>query len=131
MEGGDEPARCLDWTRAVYYAPPAGFSATIARRPATEMPSYELRGYRREWEVRDHDGVLLASGAKELPVIGAPASVEGSWPATTSREVRLGLRLVRPTGFVAVEKSERWWEPRSGGLSPEEAARQGLSSPRP
>ena len=35
----------------------------VERRPPTELPSYELRGYRLEWEARDHDGTLLASGA--------------------------------------------------------------------
>jgi len=108
---------------------PVGFRATVARRAPGELPSYELRGYQLEWEARDHDGSLLASGTKELPPIGAAATVEGSWPATSSREVRLAVRVVRPTGFVAAEKTERWWEPRSGGLSPEEAKRKGLAAP--
>jgi beta-glucuronidase len=124
------PARlAVEWTRPMYYAAPTGFKATVARRPANELPSYDLRGYRLEWEAREHDGALLASGTRTLPVIGAPATVEGTWAATKSREVRLTLRLVRPTGFVAAEKTERWWEPRSGGLSPEDAAKQGLARP--
>jgi hypothetical protein len=65
----------------------------------------------------------------ELPVIGPPAAVEGSWPPTASREVSLALRVLCPTGLVAAERRERWWEPRSGGLSPEEARRKGLSAP--
>jgi hypothetical protein len=127
------PARIgIDWTRTGgYYAPPTGFKATVARRPPTELPSYDLRGYRLEWEARDHDGVLLARGVKDLPTIGTPAVVEGSWPATRSREIRLSVRVLRPTGFVAAERTERWWEPRSGGLSPEEAAQNGLATPRP
>jgi beta-glucuronidase len=110
------PARLgVAWTGARFGAP-VGFRATVERRPVTELPSYELRGYRLVWEARDHDGTRLAGGTQELPVIGPPATVDGSWPATTSREVRLTLRLVRPTGFVAAERTERWWEPRSGGL---------------
>jgi hypothetical protein len=101
----------------------------VARRSPTELPSYELRGYRLEWEARDHDGTLLASGGQELPVVGAPARVEGSWPKSGSREVRLALRLLRPTGFVAAERTERWWEPRSGGLGPDEAKKRGLATP--
>jgi hypothetical protein len=62
-------------------------------------------------------------------VIGAPATVEASWPVSTSREVRLSLRVVRPTGFVAAEHVERWWEPRSGGLGPEDARKRGLAAP--
>jgi beta-glucuronidase len=124
------PARLsVDWTRGSPFAPPAGFRATVARRPPTELPAYDLRGYRLEWEARDHDGALLASGSQELPLIGAPAGVSGSWTATASREVRLTVRLLRPTGFVAAEKTERWWAPRSGGLSPEEAKKQGLAAP--
>lgn len=110
------PARLdVAWTRG-RFGPPAGFRATVARRPPAELPSHDLRGYRLEWEARDHDGTRLAGGAQDLPTIGAPATVEGSWPATTSREVRLTVRVLRPTGFVAAERAERWWEPRSGGL---------------
>jgi beta-galactosidase/beta-glucuronidase len=111
------PARLtVGWKREGPYSHPNGFSATVARRPPTELPSHDLRGYRLEWEVRDHDGTRLAGGTKDLPVIGAPATVEGTWPATASREVRLTVRVLRPTGFVAAERTERWWEPRSGGL---------------
>ncbi len=123
------PARVgVVWTRGPG-GPPTGFRASVERRPPTEMPSYELRGYRLEWEARDHDGTLLAGASKDLPDVGPPASVEGSWPATTSREVRLTVRVRRPTGFVAAERTERWWEARSGGLSPDEAKKQGLATP--
>ncbi len=126
---GTSPARLgVAWMRAGF-GPPTGFRATVERRPPTELPSYELRGYRLEWEARDHDGTLLGSGAAHLPVVGAPATVEGTWPSTASREVRLAVRVVRPTGFVAAERTERWWEPRSGGLSPEEAKARGLATP--
>jgi hypothetical protein len=119
----------VEWTQPAFYQPPTGFRATVERRPLSELPSYELRGYRLHWEARDHDGTLLASGASELPTIGAPALVEGEWPATSSREIRLELRVERPTGFVAAERTERWWESRSGGLSPQEAKKKGLSAP--
>jgi hypothetical protein len=123
------PARVsVDWTLGEGRRP-AGFRAAIARRPETDLPSYELRGYRVEWEARDHAGALLAEGASDLPPIGAPAVVEGRWAATPSREVRLSLRVRRPTGFVAAERDERWWEPVSGGLSPEEARKRGLAAP--
>jgi beta-glucuronidase len=115
------PARLdVAWTRGMS-GPPTGFRATVARRPSTELPSHDLRGYRLEWETRDHDGTRLAGGTEDLPVIGSPATVAGSWPATASREIRLAVRVVRPTGFVAAERSERWWEPRSGGLPPTSA----------
>jgi beta-glucuronidase len=117
----NSPARLsLAFTRSDGYRP-NGFRATIERRSPSELPSYELRGYRAEWEARDHDAALLVSGSKGLPVIGGPQVIEGAWPPGSSREVTLTLRLLRPTGFVAAEKTERWWEGRSGGLSPEEA----------
>jgi beta-glucuronidase len=109
--------------------PPTGFRASVERRPMSELPSYELRGYRLEWEARDHDRALLASGSAVLPVIGSPATVEGAWPATLSREVTLTVRVRRPTGFLAAEASETWWESRSGGLSPDEAKKRGLATP--
>lgn len=123
------PARiAVEWKRA-RGSRPQGFRAVVARRPTSELPSYELRDYRLEWQARDHDGTLLASGTSALPVIGSPAVVEGGWPASSSREIRLELRLERPTGFVAVEQTERWWEPRSGSLGPEEAQKKGLAVP--
>jgi beta-glucuronidase len=123
------PARLsVAWTRGEG-GRPTGFRANVERRPPSEMPSHELRGYRLEWEARDHDGTLLAGASEDLPDVGPPASVEGSWPVSSSREVRLTVRVVRPTGFVAAKRTERWWDPRSGGLSPDEAKRQGLAAP--
>ena len=125
----NSPARLsLAFTRSDGYRPD-GFRATIERRGPGELPSYELRGYRALWEARDHEGTLLASGSRELPVIGAPQVIEGVWPPGSSRELKLTLRLLRPTGFVAAEKEERWWEGRSGGLSPEDARARGLAAP--
>jgi beta-glucuronidase len=108
---------------------PTGFQATVERRASSEIPSYELRGYRLEWEARDHDGTLLAGASEQLPDVGPPATVEGEWAAGASREVQLTVRVRRPTGFLAAEHTERWWEPRSSGLSPEEARRRGLAAP--
>ncbi len=76
----NSPARLsLAFTRSDGYRP-NGFRATIERRAPGELPSYELRGYRAEWEARDHEGTLLASGSRELPVVGAPQVIEGAWP---------------------------------------------------
>lgn len=118
----------VSWVREPW-APPAGFRATVERRAATELPSHELRGYRLEWEARDHLGAVLASGGRELPVVGPRAVVEGSWPTPKARAVRLLVRVVRPTGFVAAERSELWWDAVQGGMTPEEARRRGLAAP--
>ncbi len=107
-----------------------GFKATVARRPLTEIPSYELRGYRAAWEVRDVDEKLVASGDTMLPTIGVPATLEGSWAASSSRALNLHLRLVRPTGFDAAEASLRYWEPRPGGMDLEELRKRGIDPNR-
>lgn len=106
---------------------PIGFRAAIERRRPDEIPSYALRGYRVEWELRDEDNTKLAGGENALPEIGPSQSLESSWPAAKTNSLR--LRLYRPTGFVAVEKVADWWDPRSGGLNIEEMKRQGVSVP--
>ncbi len=108
---------------------PVGFQASIARRRPDEIPSYELRGYRAEWEVRDEDGTKISTGEKALPDIGPPQSLEASWTTATTNSLRIRLRLYRPTGFVAAEKIVEWWNPRSGGLNIEEMKRQGIAVP--
>ena len=128
------PARIgVVWTRGVF-GPPTGFRATVERRPPTELPSHDLRGYRLEWEARDHDGTLLASGSTDLPVIGSPATVAGTWPTTSSRELTphracstadrlrrrrarralVGAALGRPAYFSSLMEMFRNWT-RDGG----------------
>ncbi len=109
---------------------PVGFQATVSRRPANEIPSYELRGYRAVWETRDVDGKLVGSGDVTLPTVGAAAIVEGSWTASPSRALDLRLRLLRPTGFAAAEAALRFWEPRPGGMDVEELRKRGIDPKR-
>ena len=108
---------------------PTGFHATIERRGPDEIPSYILRHYRMDWELRDDDNTLVASGMKPLPDIGPPQTLEASWQPAKSKSLRLRLRLYRPTGFVAADKILDWWEPRAGGLNIEEMKRQGMQVP--
>ena len=94
---------------------PAGFNATISRRPYTELPSYPLHDYRLHWEVRDRDGALVASGDRDFADLDQPATVSGAWqPKPTMLGLTLELTLTRPTGFVAAEKRIEWLLPRSG-----------------
>jgi beta-glucuronidase len=124
------PARLgFAFVRSDDFYRPSGFRLRVERRAPDEIPSYELRGYRLEWEAHDHDGALLAGGTRELPVIGEAQTIEGSWPKSASREIVVRIRLLRPTGFVAAERSERWWEGRSGGLGEDEARKRGLAAP--
>ena len=82
---------------------PVGFSALVERRSPGEIPSYDLRGYEAAWEVRAPDGTLVAQGKTPLPIIGAPARVEGSWAAPPAVGLELRFRVLRPTGFAAAE----------------------------
>ncbi len=112
------PARlAVAWTRGEG-GRPTGFRATVERRPATELPSYELRGYRLEWEARDHDGTLLGSGSR------GPAGDRRPRPSSRARGRRrprarfgLALRVCPPDRLRRRRATERWWEPRSGGRS--------------
>jgi beta-glucuronidase len=109
---------------------PVGFRASIERRRPDEIPTYALRNYRVEWEVRDDNNNKLAGATKELPEIGAAQSLDSQWPAPTTKSLRLMIRLYRPTGFVALEQTLRWWDPRTGGLNVEEMKRQGMTIPQ-
>ena len=108
---------------------PVGFRASIDRRRPDEIPFYALRNYRLVWELRDDDNTLLASGSKALPEIGPPQALDAQWPASASKSLRLRLRVFRPTGFVAAEKTLDWWFLTPGGLTLEEMKRQGVPVP--
>jgi beta-glucuronidase len=111
------------------WRPPSGFSATVARRGEDSLPSYTLREYRAEWELRGADGSVLLDGSSNLPDIGAPYTVTGAWPATNQRGLKLIFRLRRPTGYVAFEKTLDWWQGLSSGVSVEDMEKQGYQVP--
>jgi hypothetical protein len=109
---------------------PTGFRATIERRRPNEILSYMLRGYRVTWEVQDDDNRTLAAGSKTLPDVGPPQTVEINWKmAAPSKSVHMRLRLCRPPGFVAIEKTLEWWQPRPEGLTLEDMRHRGLAVP--
>ena len=117
-----------DWQ---YYSErrPVGFHASIERRRPDEIPSYTLRSYRLDWELRDDDNTLVASGSKPLPEIGPPQGLEANWPTVNSKSLRLRLRLYRPTGFVAVDKTLDWWFANPGGLTIDQMKRESMQVP--
>ena len=108
---------------------PVGFSASIERRRADEIPSYTLRSYHVAWELRDDDGNKLSGGEKNLPEIGPPQSIHSDWLPQKTKSLHLSIWLYRPTGFVAVDKKLDWLEPRSGGLNLEEMKKEGIRIP--
>ena len=109
---------------------PTGFRATIERRRADEIPSYTLRGYQAVFEVRDNDNNKVAGSTMSLPDIGPAQSVADNWQPTASKSLKLTLRLIRPTGFIATEKVLDWWEPRTGGMTIEEMKHEGIPAPQ-
>lgn len=109
---------------------PVGFRARLERRGPDEIPSYILRNYRVEWELRDDDNAKLAGGEKSLPEIGPPQSLEATWQPAKTKSLRLRLRVYRPTGFIATESSLEWLETRTGGLEIEQMKREGKAVPQ-
>ena len=108
----------LDWTRAPDYPhAPVGFSARIERRPADELPSYALHGYRAAWELRDANNQILVSAERELDEIGPPALIDEQIKQSPLRASTLKIRIYRPTGFLAGEKEISWHDPRDAGAA--------------
>jgi len=122
------PARAsVAWNET--YRTPTAFRATITPRSEKELPFYRMHGYRLEWQVWDDDDAVVAHGTETLPEIEAPYEIEKRWPQRESKRLRLRLRLVRPTGFAALDEGFTWWEPRSGGLTVDEMKARGAAVP--
>jgi beta-glucuronidase len=120
----------VDWNPITTYTPPAGFRATIRRRGEGEIPSYDLRGYRLVWDAWDDDDQRVGGGEQTLPDIGPARTVEASWQPPATKSMKLRLRLYRPTGFLALEETLDWWQPRSDGQDLEEMERRGTPVPQ-
>ena len=118
----------LHWTE-LPWQPPTGFTARVSRQREHFIPSYELRGYRVEWELRSADGTLIGKGSSELPDIGPAQNITGTWDAKGQRGLRLTFRLLRPTGYVAFQRTIKWWEGRSGGVTVEDMEKEGYEIP--
>jgi hypothetical protein len=107
------PARVsVEWNET--YRAPTAFRLTITPRTEAEIPYRPLRGYRVEWIVRDDDDGLVARGGEALEHLDGPRDVEGRLPASTTKAMRLQVRLLQPDGRTALESELRWWQPRPG-----------------
>jgi beta-glucuronidase len=107
---------------------PAGFHANVSRRDESSLPSYTLRGYSYSWELRDGGGVLVEQRSGTLKDIGPAQNIDANW-IVKSRGYRLTLRLLRPAGFVAWQRSIDWWEGISGGDSVQDMEKRGIRVP--
>lgn len=113
----NEPAHiALNWSLDAHGAP-TGFTAKIARRPLTEIPSYALKNYRVQWTVYDAGGHVIAKGSQQLPEIGNALTLTGSWKRAHPGFLHLELRLYRPTGFLAQTGQIAWRVPSMGGYA--------------
>jgi beta-glucuronidase len=108
---------------------PAGFSATVSRRGEDTLPSYPLHGYRAVWEVRDNARNLVASGARAFGEIGSPRHIEIAFKAAGATELHLTFKLVRPTGYTALERSVDWSSGPSSGDSVQDMQTRGVAIP--
>lgn len=91
---------------------PIGFTATIKRRPLTELPSYPLDHYILVWRLLDESGKTIAQSQQTLGLIGQPEQATGHWPSPDKHTyLRLEISLYRPTGFLALRKNLTWRVP--------------------
>jgi len=108
---------------------PSGLSATVSRREENDLPSYPLHGYRAVWEVRDDLRNLIANGSRSFGDIGSARHIEVPFKAPGARALHLIFKLVRPTGYTALERSVDWSTGTSGGESVEQMQRRGVMVP--
>ena len=95
---------------------PIGFAATVTPNTPAKIPSYDLRGYRLLWEVHDENSHLVAAGEQSFPSLDGPTTVSGDVPAGAGvHELKLHIRLLRPTGFIAAQNTLAWHSLEWGG----------------
>jgi beta-glucuronidase len=88
---------------------PAAFTAMVQANTMERLPSYPLHDYRLEWDVRDENNKLIASGAQPMRDLSSAQSVVGNLhPLPQTGALRLHLRLLSPTGSIAAEKNVDW-----------------------
>jgi beta-glucuronidase len=88
---------------------PTAFTATVQANPMERLPSYPLRDYRLEWDVRDENSKMIASGAQALPDLASAQTVVGKLqPLEQTGALRLHLTLLSPMGSIAAENNLDW-----------------------
>jgi Glycosyl hydrolases family 2, TIM barrel domain/Glycosyl hydrolases family 2, sugar binding domain/Glycosyl hydrolases family 2 len=107
------PARLsVEWNQT--YRAPTSFRLTVQARSENEIPSFPLRGYHIEWELRDDDDRVVAKRAEALADLTGSKDIDATWTEVATKSMRLALRLVQPDGRAAVEQTFRWRAPRPG-----------------
>jgi beta-glucuronidase len=108
---------------------PNGFRALIERKPESAIPSYPLHGYTARWTVRDEANRLIANGEETIELIGAAHSMAGAFQAPKATALHLKFELVRPTGYVAFERTVDWSSGLSGGDGVADMEKRGIKIP--
>lgn len=115
----------LAWIREGGNAP-TGFNLALARRASNYLPSYNLRGYRVKWEVRDSNGKLYSEGTREMNVTNQPQMMTETFAQSPdARDMILSVKVMRPTGFVAAEEKIDWVRIISGGETIDDMRKKG------
>jgi len=90
-------------------APATGFAVTVTPNSERQLPSYPMHGYQLVWALKDEAGIALASGSRQLGEFTAPAVLKGRLPpGSAGRSLHLEVRVFRPAGTVASERTLVW-----------------------
>jgi beta-glucuronidase len=86
---------------------PTGFEVTLTPNGLDRLPSFPLDGYRLSWQLTGAENRAFASGevairAGEKTTAGSEVPAQGR-----SQPFRLAVKLLRPDGSVAMERSLR------------------------
>jgi beta-glucuronidase len=88
---------------------PGAFTATVQANAVQRLPSYPLHDYRLEWDVRDENNKIVASGAEALRDLANLQTVTGKLqPLADTSALRLHLTLLSPMGSIAAEDDVDW-----------------------
>jgi beta-glucuronidase len=94
---------------------PTTFTATVQANTMERLPSFPLRDYRLEWEVRDENNKVIASGAQALPDLAKAQTIAGKLqPPAQNSALRLHLTLLNPMGLIAAENNIDWRRSEAG-----------------
>jgi len=89
--------------------PVSGFAATVTPNSERQLPSYPMHGYQLAWALKDEAGIALASGSRPLGEFTSPEPLKGGLPqGSAGHALQLEIRVLRPTGTVAAERTLAW-----------------------
>jgi beta-glucuronidase len=121
----NEPARISAAWTAGHSGLPTGFVLKLKRRNPEDLPSYPMKNYTVEWEVRDSSGRLWASDNRNVPDLQTEVTIARELASTIPAEnLILNVRLLEEGGKVVADKRLTYLRLNPGGqdvpdMSPE------------